>query len=100
MSLIIIVLTVLLLEGLSLGVLVSWLFSTPIQFWLAGHLYSSAFKSLFYAHKANVDCLVMLSSSSAYVYSTLSVIVSLAKGHHTGKSSFLVSQFIMMVSNY
>jgi hypothetical protein len=38
------------------------------------------------ARKANVDTLVMLSWSAAYVYSLSSAIVSIAKKQHEGKS--------------
>ena len=71
--------------GLRLGELISWICATPIQFVISAKLYESAAKSLMYAHKANVDCLVMLSSSAAYLYSLVSVFVSLAKQQHEGR---------------
>jgi cation transport ATPase len=73
---------------LRLGELISWICATPIQFVISAKLYESAVKSLVYARKANVDTLVMLSSSAAYVYSLASAIVSLAKKQHEGTKKY------------
>jgi copper chaperone CopZ len=43
-------------------------------------IFVSAYKSLRYAHEANMDCLIALSSGVAYIYSTVASIVWLAQG--------------------
>lgn len=55
--------------GLTFGVLLQWLLSTPVQFAVAAPLYVSAWKCALNDHSANMDTLVVLSSTTAYIYS-------------------------------
>lgn len=54
---------------LLLGVL-----STPIQFYVGWPIYKMAWGSLYHNHRANMDVLIMLSTSTAYFYSVISVV--------------------------
>lgn len=51
------------------------LLTSPIQLYIGAPLYRMAFNSLYYSHRANMDVLVMLSTTTAYVYSLVSVIL-------------------------
>jgi Cu+-exporting ATPase len=62
---------------------VNWLFlafATPVQFYTGGDYYSGGFKSL-RNRSANMDVLVAMGSSVAYVYS-LALLLFPALGHH------------------
>jgi len=45
--------------------------ATLVQFGIAGHFYISAFKSLFFSRMLDMDLLIVLSSTTAYVYSVV-----------------------------
>lgn len=47
-----------------------WLLATPVQFWVGGRFYKSAWKS-FLNHNANMDTLIALGTSVAYFYSVI-----------------------------
>jgi Cu+-exporting ATPase len=79
--------------GLSVGVLVEWILTTPIQLGAAIPFYLSAYKALRYNFKANIDTLVVMSTLTAYVYSVVSTIVSMADPSYEGKFTPLPSQF-------
>ena len=71
-------------SGLSVETLLVWMLATPIQFWVGKPLYVSAYKALRYTRAANVDTLVMLSTSTAYFYSVISAIISMADSSYDG----------------
>jgi Cu+-exporting ATPase len=54
-----------------------WIFSTPILFWIGRPLFNSAWRSLYYQKKANMDVLVVISTCTAYIYSVVSVILNM-----------------------
>jgi len=63
--------------GLTISALLQFILCCPIQFWVGSNFYVGAWKAL--SHKrANVDVLVVLSTSSAFFYSVLSIILSMA----------------------
>jgi Cu+-exporting ATPase len=63
--------------GLSVAHIIELVFATPVQFWIGGRFYVSAYKSL--RHKAaNMDVLVSLGTSAAYFYSVIAIIVGMA----------------------
>lgn len=64
--------------GIDVATLVSWAFCTPVQFVLSAPLYVSAYRGLVYARMPNMDLLVMLSTTTAYLYSLVSCIVAFA----------------------
>lgn len=59
-------------------VIVGFVLCSISQLRIGYPLYVSAYKSLRYVHEFNMDCLVMLSTTIAYVYSTIASIVWLA----------------------
>ncbi|EFA75268.1 hypothetical protein PPL_11343 [Heterostelium album PN500] len=62
--------------GLSIRHFISWVLTTPIQFYIGLPMYQSAYKSIRFYKRANMDLLVMLSTSIAYFYSILSIILN------------------------
>ena len=70
--------------GLSVKVFLEWIFTTPIQIWVGLPLYRSAYKALRHSKNANMDTLVMISTSVAYIYSFISTIVSMANPNYKG----------------
>lgn len=67
-----------LVTGVAYGTLISWAFSTPVQFVLGAPLYVSAYRGIIYVRQANMDLLVMLSTTTAYGYSFVSCLVAFA----------------------
>jgi len=53
--------------------LIMWFFSTPIQFFIAGSMYKSAFLAL-KGKSANMDTLIVMGTSAAYFYSVYAVL--------------------------
>ena len=53
---------------------------TIVQLFTGSPLYASALRALRYNREANVDCLIMLSTTVAYVYSTIVWLAWLARG--------------------
>lgn len=49
----------------------SLVLATIVQVWIAGPWYLSAYKALFFSHMVEVDFLVVLSTSTAYIYSII-----------------------------
>lgn len=66
-------------HGLSIGDLILFLLSTPVQLWLGWPFYQKAYKSLVYAHTANMETLVAMGTTVAYVASVASVIAAMAR---------------------
>jgi Cu+-exporting ATPase len=65
----------------TVGSLIQFILTTPIQFYVGRHLYFSAYTSLRYGKQANMDVLVMLSTSTAYFYSLISSIIAMANSY-------------------
>jgi Cu+-exporting ATPase len=72
-------------SGLSVQTFLEWIFTTPIQIWLGKPFYISAYKALRYGKQANVDVLIMLSTSTAYIYSIISTIISMSHVGYQGE---------------
>ncbi|KAI9468482.1 MAG: E1-E2 ATPase-domain-containing protein [Benjaminiella poitrasii] len=66
-------------HGLSVGDLVLFLLATPVQFWLGWPFYVKAWRSLVYAKTANMETLVAMGTTVAYVASVASVIAAMAR---------------------
>ncbi|KAK8936400.1 putative copper-transporting ATPase HMA5 [Platanthera zijinensis] len=58
---------------LTIGALIRWLLSTPVQFLIGHRFYSSSYKALRHG-SANMDVLIALGTNAAYFYSLYSVI--------------------------
>jgi Cu+-exporting ATPase len=67
-------------HGLSSGDLILFILSTPVQFWLGLPFYTKAYKSLVYSHTANMETLVAMGTTVAYLASVASVIAAMARG--------------------
>lgn len=65
-------------------VLIELILATPIQFWIARPFYSSAYGALRYNHSANMDTLVVISTSTAYFYSVISTILAISQVDYAG----------------
>ncbi|KAG0165230.1 ATPase Cu transporting protein 7B [Apophysomyces sp. BC1034] len=65
--------------GLSIGDLVLFLLATPVQFWLGWPFYVKAYQSLRYAHTANMETLVAMGTTVAYVASVAAVAAQIAR---------------------
>ncbi len=83
--------------GFTLAVLANWLLATPIQFYVGYPLYLSAYRALFYGRTANMDTLVVLSTTTAYVYSLVSVIILLIDGSYETEFFFETSAILLML---
>ncbi|CAO3630954.1 unnamed protein product [Mucor fragilis] len=66
-------------HGLSVGDLLLFLLSTPVQFWLGLPFYTKAYKSLVYARTANMETLVAMGTTVAYLASVASVIAAMVR---------------------
>ncbi|KAL7334525.1 hypothetical protein PS15p_200135 [Mucor circinelloides] len=66
-------------HGLSVSDLLLFLLSTPVQFWLGLPFYTKAYKSLVYAHTANMETLVAMGTTVAYLASVASVIAAMVR---------------------
>lgn len=66
--------------------LVAWILSTPIQFYAGWPLYVSGYRALRYGRTANIDVLVMLSTTVAYLYSVVAAFAAFASHSFTGES--------------
>ncbi|KAG2386248.1 hypothetical protein C9374_002694 [Naegleria lovaniensis] len=88
------------IQGLNRSVLLCWLLATPIQFYFGKPLYLSAYRALRYARKPNMDTLVMLSTTTAYLYSVVNVVVAFfLKSYHAEvffETSAMLLTFIIL----
>jgi P-type Cu+ transporter len=64
--------------GLTVATLVNWILCTPIQFYFARSLYISAYRSVWINRRANMDVLVVLSTTVGYTYSVVIIFAGLA----------------------
>ena len=63
-------------NGIYMGDVLSFLFTTPAQFWVGGKFYRSSYKSLKHG-SPTMDVLVILGTSAAYFYSLFSLIAAM-----------------------
>ncbi|CAG8573826.1 576_t:CDS:1 [Ambispora gerdemannii] len=66
------------IPGLEVGASILFLLATPVQFYLGGPLYVKAWKSLYYARVADMDTLVTIGTTIAYIGSIVNVVVPVA----------------------
>ena len=88
--------------GLSLAALLLWILATPVQFYFGMRFYVGAYKVLIQGH-ANMDVLVAIGTSAAYLYSVVSVCTSIADGTvggdhgaHFFETSAMLISFILL----
>ncbi|GAM23136.1 hypothetical protein SAMD00019534_063110 [Acytostelium subglobosum LB1] len=82
-------------RGLSWRILFNWILTTPIQFYVGLPLYQGAWKSIRFHRRANMDLLVMMSSSMAYVYSIISLIMTMSSTTYEGTVFFETSALLL-----
>jgi len=83
----------LLLHGLVPGVL-QWALATPVQFWSGRRFYQGAWKAL-RGGAANMDVLVALGTSAAYLFSTI-VFIGKTAGHLYFEASAVVITLVLL----
>ncbi|KAI7898103.1 E1-E2 ATPase-domain-containing protein [Cokeromyces recurvatus] len=89
-------------HGLSVGDLVLFLLATPVQFWLGWPFYVKAWRSLVYSRTANMETLVAMGTTVAYVASVASVIAVMARPHieSMGLNYFETSVLLITFINF
>ncbi|KDR80754.1 hypothetical protein GALMADRAFT_61409 [Galerina marginata CBS 339.88] len=65
-----------LFNSIYFGDVLSWIITTPAQFWIGGRFYKNAYKSLKHG-SATMDVLIVLGTSAAYFYSAFSMIAAM-----------------------
>ncbi|GBG31808.1 Copper-transporting ATPase RAN1 [Hondaea fermentalgiana] len=90
--------------GLNWHSLLLWLLATPVQFYFGGRFYRNAWNALKNG-AANMDVLVVLGTSAAYIYSMASLVVAVCKHErslegardaHFFETSAMLISFILM----
>ncbi|KAI9306344.1 E1-E2 ATPase-domain-containing protein [Cunninghamella echinulata] len=76
--------------GLTAADLILFILSTPVQFWLGFPFYKKAWRSLYYTHTANMETLVALGTTVAYLASVGSVIASIVRAHQPKDMAHMV----------
>ncbi|KAJ3408361.1 hypothetical protein HDV05_005042 [Chytridiales sp. JEL 0842] len=92
-----------LIPGLTIESLIGLVLATPVQFGVGWRFYKGAYKSLVYARSANMDVLVALGTTAAYIYSVYSLVRSMIvkqamMGQYFETSVFLI--FFILYGKY
>jgi Cu+-exporting ATPase len=81
--------------GLTVDDLLSFIISSPVQFYLGQRFYRGAWKSFWYLKSANMDTLIVLGTTVSYAYSIYSVALNITLGNHAETQFFEVSVFLI-----
>ncbi|KAI9023018.1 E1-E2 ATPase-domain-containing protein [Phycomyces nitens] len=84
--------------GLSVGDLILFVLATPVQFWLGLPFYVKAYRSLRYAHTANMETLVAMGTTVAYVTSVASVASAIAIKQHGSMSRNYFETSVLLIT--
>ncbi|CAJ2650641.1 unnamed protein product [Trifolium pratense] len=79
---------------LSIGLLIRWEFSTPVQFIIGRRFYVGAYKALRKGY-ANMDVLIALGTNAAYFYSVYVVGRAVFSSHFKGSDFFETSSMLI-----
>ncbi|KAG1355064.1 Copper-transporting ATPase HMA5 [Cocos nucifera] len=79
---------------LSIGELLRWILSTPVQFIIGRRFYTGAYKALRHG-SANMDVLVALGTNAAYFYSLYSVLRAATSQNFKGTDFFETSSMLI-----
>ncbi|KAI8373026.1 E1-E2 ATPase-domain-containing protein [Radiomyces spectabilis] len=85
-------------HGLTVGDLLLFLMATPVQFWLGSSFYVKAYRSLVYARTANMETLVAMGTTVAYLASVVSVILSMVRQSHGGMSMNYFETSVLLIT--
>ena len=81
--------------GLSLDELIMALIATPVQFVLGARFYIGSWKSVMRLHSANMDVLVALGTTIAYLFSVYALAFNICSGEHIVDQFFETSIFLI-----
>lgn len=84
-------------DGLTAGDIVSFCLATPVQFWLGLPFYVKSYKSLRYARTANMETLVAMGTTVAYVASVATIIANMAR-HRTGETMNYFETAVLLIT--
>ncbi|KAF7828285.1 putative copper-transporting ATPase HMA5 [Senna tora] len=79
---------------ITVGQILRWVLSTPVQFIIGRRFYSGAYKSLRHG-SANMDVLIALGTNAAYFYSVYSVLRAATSPHFEGTDFFETSAMLI-----
>ncbi|PHZ17630.1 heavy metal translocatin [Rhizopus microsporus ATCC 52813] len=85
-------------HGLTVADLVLFLLATPVQFWLGKSFYIKAYKSLVYARTANMETLVAMGTSVAYIASVASVIAAMVRPNSGSMSMNYFETSVLLIT--
>ncbi|KAF9931132.1 hypothetical protein FBU30_010752 [Linnemannia zychae] len=73
-----------------------FLLSTPIQLYVGAPIYRGAWNGLVLSRELNMDALVVLSTSCAYFYSTIAIIIAISSNSYQAPEVFFETGAILM----
>ncbi|XP_048320300.2 probable copper-transporting ATPase HMA5 [Ziziphus jujuba] len=79
---------------LTVGEILRWVLSTPVQFIIGWRFYSGSYKALRHG-SANMDVLIALGTNAAYFYSVYSVLRAATSPHFKGTDFFETSAMLI-----
>ena len=79
---------------LSIGEVLRWVLSTPVQFIIGWRFYAGSYKALRHG-SANMDVLIALGTNAAYFYSVYSVLRAATSPHFKGTDFFETSSMLI-----
>ncbi|KAL7597210.1 hypothetical protein Lser_V15G27666 [Lactuca serriola] len=79
---------------MTVGHLLRWILSTPVQFFIGRRFYTGSYKSLRHG-SANMDVLIALGTNAAYFYSVYSVLRAAASPHFEATDFFETSAMLI-----
>ncbi|PKH47928.1 hypothetical protein CRG98_050397 [Punica granatum] len=82
------------LNMMSIGQLLRWILSTPVQFLIGRRFYMGAYKALRHG-SANMDVLIALGTNAAYFYSVYSVLRAATSPNFEGTDFFETSSMLI-----
>ncbi|KAI9075163.1 hypothetical protein K1719_042894 [Acacia pycnantha] len=79
---------------LTVGQIIRWVLSTPVQFIIGRRFYSGSYKALRHG-SANMDVLITLGTNAAYFYSVYSILRAASSPHFEGTDFFETSAMLI-----
>ncbi|KAH9719641.1 putative copper-transporting ATPase HMA5 [Citrus sinensis] len=79
---------------LTIGEIIRWVLSTPVQFIIGRRFYTGSYKALRHG-SANMDVLIALGTNTAYFYSVYSVLRAATSPHFEGTDFFETSSMLI-----